>query len=206
MLKQTNSQNVNTETYNDKYQALVNSPPPSSYDETISDLENKIEAIQEPNQPQKITTPSNDQRPVLGEDPVARYKSFFSERQLNPLAVDETLFDQLVTSTELASVRLAEEARNELKTALVGPLSVNITQLRAEELAKDLTQEINVVTKNLEKEKYDLLQFVERFTTPAGILAMRRLIGKQIKPSLDFLINLWRRDALTEPWQTNIFK
>jgi hypothetical protein len=136
----------------------------------------------------------------------ARYGARFNIQEMAKREADESVFDHLRKSAEPAFIRVAEEHRSDLRSFEDNRKSVFLSL----EEAQALQQEMRAESEQLEAERADLrrtlLQDVELFNTPAGILAMRRLVGKGIKPSLETLISLWRRGEIAKAWPLHSFR
>ncbi len=93
--------------------------------------------------------------------------------------------------------RIAKEHKTDYLAFVGARFHVTLTPANARTLQSQLSIAKEKLVKEIDAQKRDLLQDVDRFKTPAGIVALRRLIGKGIKPSLETLISLWRRGEIT---------
>lgn len=138
---------------------------------------------------EKVITPPEKIHLLL--DP--KFKGHFIAENHPPKSVDESFFD---TINDPLLARIVNEHRQDLRAHLDERRDVALTRGEAEELQKELFATKSSITSEKANLKQDLLQDVERFKTPAGTLALRRLVGKGVKPTIEMLISLWRRDDL----------
>ncbi len=193
------------ETYQSKYShlvTLVESPMGISLLETLEkDIEQQVEEV-----PRQRMSLSEKTSYILGDNFVSVLEKSFEVKSIKAKEISEKIFDDLAQSAEASLMRLAEENRKDMQAYIKDHKQVLMNRINAENLNSLLINEIQEVKIEKEKLNKDLLQFVEQFNTPAGILAMRRLTGKSIKPSLDFIISLWRRGEIDQFWDNHPFK
>lgn len=189
-----------SQTYADKYKKLIDVTP-VNFDSRIHELEQEIAARPELVKSSLVVTDPSKIHPVVGEELGGRYSQHFHQTIVTPPTISKAVFDDLSRSDEKAFVRVAEKHRADLAAYLGNQTTVSLSKGEAERLKAELAVEKEKIASTEEILKKDLLQYVEFFDSPAGVLAMRRLVGKGVKPSLDFLIALWRRGETAKIWQ-----
>ena len=192
-------------TFNDKYRKLVDEVP-ENLEARIEKLEKDIAARAEPPAPKMVVTQADKIHTVIGDVFVEEYSKFFKKTETAAPTINNAIFDDLSHSSEKAFARIAKKNRTDLNAYLSTKTTVSISKLNAQVLKKELIAERERITQAEETLRRDLLQYVELFDTPAGILAMRRLVGKGVKPSLDLLISLWRRGETAKAWKDHPLK
>lgn len=161
----------------------------------------------EPTITEKETAPrSSGFHAVLGDQKVQDYRQYYTETSAVASNVDESVFDDLTSSSNPAVKRLAEEHRADMKAYQDDRGTVLMRKVQAKGLRAYLVNQKEELIVKRQQLKSQLIDAVDHFDTPAGILAMRRMTGKAHKPSLDFLINLWRDGKLTLDWEENPLK
>lgn len=190
------------ETYRQKYGKLIK---PETDLSTISTLEKAFAAAPLPSSLIKITTSPDQAANILGDNIVKKLTSYFDIQSQQDQPMSEKVFDDLAQSEEKAFVRLAEENRRDMQAYTKEHKPVSLTGAHAKQVHQLLVGERKKASEEKEKARKNLLQFVERFHTPAGILAMRRLTGKSAKLSLDSLITMWLNGAIDKPWASHFF-
>lgn len=200
MLPQVPQQSKPTQTYSDKYKKLADAAP-VNFDSRIGELEKEIAARPEPAKARLISTDASKIQPVIGQDLVDRYSQYFQKTEVASKTIHDGVFDDLSRSKEKTYVRVAKKHREDLAAYVGKKSTVSLTKKEAKKLKEELAVEKNRVAIAKEDLKKDLLQYVEHFETAGGILAMRRLVGKGVKPSLESLIALWRRGETANAWK-----
>lgn len=193
-------------TFIEKFGKLIESKR-KQYKSAIDELEAEIALRLNPEEQELVETKPEHIHAVIGDATVAKYRSdYFTVTEAPTTKISQKIFDELGQSKEKAYVRVAERHRADLNAYLATiKTSATIKKGAAETLRGNLVAERERLSNEEETLKRDLLQYVELFDTPAGILALRRLIGKGVKPSLSFLIALWRRGETAKSWQNHPF-
>lgn len=192
-------------TYSEKYSKLV-ATAPESPQMRIEQLERDIAARPEPGKSKMIETDPSKIRTVIHDGLVNKFVGYFEQKEIRPQPVNQAIFDDLAHSEEQAFVRVAEKNRDDLAAYHPSKISASISKGLALGLRKELVAEQKRISQEEDVLKRNLLQCVEYFDTPAGILAMRRLVGKGVKPSLDLLVSLWRRGETAKAWEDHPLK
>lgn len=194
------------QTYKMRYEKLTSGLTDDTAEKKINNLEKIIQNSPAVSLPVKIITPENKftsiQKKPLTED----LKKLFVITTNSPTAINEKIFDDLKTSPKKAVVRLAEEHRNDMQAAKAERIDVTLTKDNAQKILSLCKNQLHNSEQVKEKAKQTILQMVEKFSTPAGIAAMRRLRGEGVKVSLDQLVGFWRRNEITNPWDENPLK
>lgn len=193
------------ETFQDRFGPLL-SKKTEDYKSRIKELELEIAQNPENKKPELVVS-----KPVIHtvlnkfcRSLYCRY--FFTVTEVEPPKINQSLFESLANSDEKAYARVAKKHQEDLAAHLnTKKIKALITQEKAEELRDDLVRERGTIARQEEELKLKLLQQVEYFDSPAGVIAMRRLVGKGVKPSLDVLIQLWRRGETVKEWSKHPF-
>lgn len=194
---------VAKQTYQEKYGKLLEASVESK--DQISMLEKLLET----KTAKKVASTgakTEDLPTVIKEEKVKDLLSHCRVIPLEKAKVDEKLFDELKKDPEPAFVRVAEENRADMKAYADDNKQVVISKNDASKLHEKLSGDLEETRRECEELRKQLLQQVDLFNTPAGIIAMRRLAGQGIKPSLEYLIQLWRRGELAQEWDQHPFK
>lgn len=157
--------------------------------------------------------------PVLSSD-LGKLQRCFGRRRNAMASPSESVFDNLLNSSEPAFKRLAQEHRDDMR-AYASSQGKGASQARemcakeatlnlamAKELHKATTSLVNNLHTEHDRAKADLLQIVDRFEAPSGLLAIRRQLGLSAKPTLEWLIAAWRRGEFEDqglPWENHPF-
>lgn len=195
-----------SQTYSEKYAPLLDRHQQVVNATKIEILENEVLSAVEPAPDPKIVTKPALISTILENQTIAGLNQFFQVTKKPSVNISEAVFDDLAASPEKAFVRLAEDNRADLKVYVDESKTVSTTRMEVEQVQNVIEKTLLDVKEEKNLARSQLLQFVERFNTPAGILAMRRLVGKGSKPSLDYLIALWRRNEIDQPWDNHPFK
>ncbi len=193
------------QTYLQKYGYLLNQYNQERDVRSIERLESIISNKPVPPRPALIITDPSKINPVVSQNVLARFNSFFVVKPL-PIAAQQIstqVFDDLEQSNEKAYVRNAKKNREDFNAFDAGRKDVSIIKEDAIKVKAGLNEDRDRIGKEEEVLKHNLLQNVDLFNTQAGLSAMRRLVGKDIKPSLDALILLWRRNAIDQDWNND---
>lgn len=191
-------------TYKQKYGSLIQGLSEESFSvkAKIAELERSIEARKEQVKPVLVKTDPLKIKPVI-----VLTRDYFNTPPIQAIDVDQSLFQDLEQSQEPAVVRVAKENREDLEAYLGIKKRGAIT--RKEDIAalqKELTNLQQETASKKEILERDLLQFVDHFSKDIRFTAIRRLVGKDVKISLDVLIAYWRRGDITKEWEENPFK
>lgn len=154
-----------------------------------------------------ITTDPSQIEAVIGNEKAASYaEDFFTITELPKPDLDQEMFEELKGSEEKAYARVAERHQQDLEEHLnKSRWEASISKEQTEQLKASLNKEKRKLAKEIDGSRSTLLATVDRFNTPAGTLALRRLLGKGVKPSLDVLIAMWRREETAKPWEEHPF-
>lgn len=188
-------------TYRQKYGPLLKKHRFSFNRSNLEKLEKEIKKSKKAASPKKIKTPSGKKQPILKTG----FLKGFSIVSKKAKKVNESLFDTLAHSKEKAFQRLAKEHQMDLHAYLKETQSAKITRKSGEALQKKLVIEKKATAKKREELQGFLRQYVDRMNTPAGIVALRRMAGAGVKPSLEVLIAMWRRGEITSSWKGHPF-
>lgn len=195
-----------SETNQMRYAPLLTAPMPVTASEEILKLE-KVLLTENKLRPDLIITPVDKQAFVLGSlVKEVNDQYLFKISHTPPPVIDRTLFNILKSSNEPAVVRNATEHEKDLDAALNDKKTVNIIPGGAEAIRMQLDRAAKQSDDHLEALRKDLMQFIDHYDTPAGVLAMRRMTGKSMKLNIDNLIALWRSEQITNKWEENPFK
>lgn len=190
-------------TYQERYGGLVAAHAEVIDQSKIELLEKEISETPIP-PPKKLVQTAHDKiTSVIGEERIGKVSKYFKVIEEKGKSADESIFDELSASPEKAVARLAEEHRKDLQAFKADFRQVSIKKDKAIKAKDYFTKEIKKLEIEREKLKKDILQYVERKGTSAGISAMRRLAGEAEKEPLDELIKFWWQGKLTQPWEVN---
>ena len=193
------------QTYRDKYGPLLTKFCEHVDRTAIELLEARITGTPVPLMAETVTTPDHEKKAILHEH-LSLYETGFEMTPIAHTAVSEAIFDRLATSSEPAFRRVAEEHRKDLRAFEQESETVSLKWGDAEKLYENLTDEMEQVEQERDGVRQSLLQYVEKFDTPAGELALKRLTGAEVKPSLEVLVALWRQGEIQNDWDDNPLK
>jgi|GEM_PF-3053116 len=196
------------ETYEDRYTSLLKAHIPENSAKEIEALELSLFSGVEPPRPNRVVTPAQNLTFVLGKEITDQCTNGnILKVDTNPhVAIRRELFDSLKNSDEPSIARNAAEHEKDMEKALLDKKDVQINRGGVNEMIKILEAKSEKSEKKQEVLRSDLMQFIDRFETEAGILAMQRLTGKAVKPNLDTLISLWRRGEIKVDFKNSILK
>lgn len=194
------------QTYREKYGPLLESLEHYVDHTKIESMEALISKRSESPKLARITTPDNEKKAIF-QDRLDEYEEMFTVSEKKPATVSESIFDGLASSEIKAYQRMAEEHRSDLHAHLEGTVhAVDISWSDAEKLHEELEQQLLLKKSEKEHLRRRLLQYVEHFEKPVGTLALKRLTGAEVKPSLEVLIALWRQNEIMQEWSENPLK
>lgn len=195
------------ETNQQRYASLLTAHVPATSTAEIDALRKSIFTGNEPAPPQHVVTVPQKHTFVLGSLAKECTSPGILRVDSVPLPpIDRTIFSTLKNSDEPAVVRNATEHERDMDAALVDKKSVTVFREGANRIISALSEAATKSEMKQETLRKDLMQLLEHFDTDAGILAMRRLTGRAVKPNLDTIIALWRRGEITRAWDDNILK
>lgn len=175
----------------------------SSQTAEIHRLENRLKSLSDSEPRVRPAEIDKGFHAVLGDHLVDKYRSYYTTVQADTSPVDEGVFDELDRRENKAVKRLAAEHRSDMQAYHDDRKQVSMTKAQAKKLRSDLVSQKEAVVERRRALRDQLMDTVDHFDTPAGILAMRRMTGKANKPTLNYLINLWRDGELTLDWEHN---
>ncbi len=188
------------ETYRSRFEKLLKRHKAVIDKSELAFLEQTISSTKGESVSEKIVTSADQTTFILNEE----YQKYFIRGKIPAPKISEAVFDQLALHEESAIVRVADEHRQHLSDYLSETTAVTIDRDCCSQLKTELQEELKKIQHEEEDQRKHLLQFPERhFEASPGVLAMRRLVGKGVKPSLDYLIGLWRRNEIVADWETN---
>jgi hypothetical protein len=195
------------QTNRERFQPLLATHLPATIAAEIKTLSNTLFSGTTPPSPPLISTPPDKQKRVLGAlaDKLAA-PALIQVGTTPAPAVSRAVFERLKASHEPVIARNAREHEEDMDAALKEMPSIVIRRQSAQKILTDLEQAVRDSEGTHAKLRTDLAQLIENFETPAGIIAMRRLTGRAVKPNLDLIIALWRGGEITRPWKENVFK
>ena len=153
-----------------------------------------------------VKTKSDELHAILGDEQIERYAREFQQELVPAALISEAVFKNL---PDPASQRLADEHLKDLKTHLEKNQEgkvVTIARGKAESLQTEWINQKSELENETAHLKSELLQSMNKMKTSGVILAMRRLVGKAAKPSLETLISIWREGEMRKPEGSSRFK